>query len=137
MNELPRPAPLVTVANSDFWAATAHGRFVLQRCNSCATVVWFPQRHCPTCWTEDLGTFDAVGRGKVYSFTIIRRGSGDYRNSAPFVLAYVELEEGPRVLTNIVGCEPEDVRIDMPVHLVWHDTDEGNALYRFAPQLTS
>jgi uncharacterized OB-fold protein len=137
MKKLPAPAPLITVANSAFWSATAEGRFVLQRCTKCSTVVWFPQRNCPACWTESLDTFEASGRGSVYSFTIIRRGSGEYRDAAPFVLAYVELVEGPRVLTNIVDCDPLEVRIDMPVHIVWHDTGEGNALYRFSPQRTS
>jgi uncharacterized OB-fold protein len=51
----------------------------------------------------------------------------------PFVLAYVELDEGPRVLTNIVDCDPDDVHIDMPVSLVWHDTGENSSLYRFRP----
>lgn len=136
MSTLPVPAPLVTPANERFWAATAQHRFELQRCTSCDTVVWFPQRHCPECWTETLDTFDAAGTGTVYSFTVVRRGNGDWRDAAPFVLAYVELDEGPRVLTNIVNCDPDTVHIDMPVSLVWFDTGEGNALYRFAPQPT-
>ena len=133
MSELPVPAPLVTPANERFWAATAGHRFELQRCSSCGTVVWFPQRHCPSCWTTDFDLFDAVGTGTVYSFTVIHRGNGDFRNAAPFVLAYVELTEGPRVLTNVVDCDPSTVHIGMAVEMVWHDTGEGNSLYRFRP----
>lgn len=133
MSTLPVPAPLVTPANERFWAATAQNRFELQRCTECDTVVWFPQRLCPECWTESLGTFDAAGTGTVYSFTVVRRGNGDWRGAVPFVLAYVELDEGPRVLTNIVDCDPDDVHIDMPVSLVWHDTGENSSLYRFRP----
>jgi uncharacterized OB-fold protein len=133
MSTLPVPAPLVTPANERFWAATAQNRFELQRCTACDTVVWFPQRRCPECWTESLDTFDAAGTGTVYSFTVVRRGNGDWRDAAPFVLAYVELDEGPRVLTNIVDCDPDDVHIDMPVTLVWHDTGENSSLYRFRP----
>ncbi|MEY3690404.1 MAG: hypothetical protein RJB57_59 [Actinomycetota bacterium] len=133
MSTLPVPAPLVTPANERFWAATAQNRFELQRCTECDTVVWFPQRRCPECWTESLGTFDAAGTGTVYSFTVVRRGNGDWRGAVPFVLAYVELDEGPRVLTNIVDCDPDDVHIDMPVSLVWHDTGENSSLYRFRP----
>jgi uncharacterized OB-fold protein len=133
MSTLPVPAPLVTPANERFWAATAQNRFELQRCTACDTVVWFPQRRCPECWTESLDTFDAAGTGTVYSFTVVRRGNGDWRDAAPFVLAYVELDEGPRVLTNIVDCDPDDVHIDMPVTLLWHDTGENSSLYRFRP----
>ena len=133
MNVLPTPAPLVTVANETFWAATAEGRFVLQRCDDCGIVIWFPRRQCPTCWTENLSTFDASGKSVVYSFTIVRKGAMNYKDVAPFVIAYVELEEGPRVMTNIVDCDPDSVEVGMSVSMVFHDTGAGNALYRFRP----
>jgi uncharacterized OB-fold protein len=133
MSTLPNPAPLVTQANEAFWAATAEGRFQLQRCNECDTVLWFPRRHCPSCWTENVSTFDASGKGVVYSFTIIRKGAMLYKESGPFVVAYVELAEGPRVMTNIVDCDVEAVKVGMPVEVVWHDTGKGNSLYRFRP----
>jgi uncharacterized OB-fold protein len=133
MSTLPNPAPMVTQANAEFWAATAEGRFQLQRCNECDTVLWFPRRHCPSCWTENVSTFDATGKGEIYSFTIIRKGAMAYKDSGPFVVAYVELAEGPRVMTNIVDCDVETVAVGMPVEVVFHDTGEGNALYRFRP----
>ncbi|MCE2817304.1 MAG: OB-fold domain-containing protein [Ilumatobacteraceae bacterium] len=133
MSTLPTPAPTVTQANAAFWAATAEGRFQLQRCNECDTVLWFPRRHCPSCWTDNVSTFDASGKGVVYSFTVIRKGAMAYKESGPFVIAYVELAEGPRVMTNIVDCDVETVKVGMPVEVVWHDTGQGNALYRFRP----
>ena len=133
MSTLPTPAPTVTQANAAFWAATAEGRFQLQRCNECDTVLWFPRRHCPLCWTENVSTFDASGKGVVYSFTVIRKGAMAYKESGPFVIAYVELAEGPRVMTNIVECDVETVAVGMPVEVVFHDTGQGNALYRFRP----
>jgi uncharacterized OB-fold protein len=72
----------------------------------------------------------------VYSFTINRRGTADlaaYRDAGVYVLAYVELEEGPRMMTNIVDCDPESIRIGQAVELVFHDTGQGNALARFRP----
>jgi uncharacterized OB-fold protein len=133
MSTLPTPAPTVTQANAAFWAATAEGRFQLQRCNECDTVLWFPRRHCPSCWTDNVSTFDASGKGVVYSFTVIRKGAMAYKESGPFVIAYVELAEGPRVMTNIVDCDVETVKVGMPVEVVFHDTGQGNALYRFRP----
>ncbi|MEY2966235.1 MAG: hypothetical protein RLY50_285 [Actinomycetota bacterium] len=131
MSQLPAPRPLVTSANESFWNATADGRLVLQKCSSCDTVAWPIRRHCPTCWTETLVEFDASGRGKVYSFTVVRKGRMDYKDASPFVVAYVELDEGPRVMTNIVECEPDEVAVDMPVEVVFHDTGHGQSLYRF------
>lgn len=133
MSTLPNPAPTITQANGAFWAATAEGRFQLQRCNECDTVLWFPRRHCPSCWTENVATFDASGKGSIYSFTIIRKGAMLYKDSGPFVVAYVELAEGPRIMTNIVDCDVEAVKVGMAVEVVWHDTGQGNALYRFRP----
>jgi uncharacterized OB-fold protein len=133
MSTLPNPAPTVTQANAAFWAGTAEGRFQLQRCNECDTVLWFPRRHCPSCWTENVSTFDASGKGVIYSFTVIRKGAMLYKDAGPFVVAYVELAEGPRVMTNIVDCDVETVAVGMPVEVVFHDTGQGNALYRFRP----
>ena len=133
MSTLPNPAPTVTQANAAFWAATAEDRFQLQRCNECDTVLWFPRRHCPSCWTENVSTFDASGKGVIYSFTVIRKGAMLYKDAGPFVVAYVELAEGPRVMTNVVDCDVETVKVGMPVEVVFHDTGEGNALYRFRP----
>ena len=133
MSTLPNPAPLVTQANKAFWDATAEGRFQLQRCNECDTVLWFPRRQCPSCWTENISTFDASGKGIIYSFAVIRKGAMLYKEAGPFVVAYVELAEGPRVMTNIVECDVDAVKVGMPVEVVWHDTGQGNALYRFRP----
>jgi uncharacterized OB-fold protein len=79
---------------------------------------------------------EASGRGKIYSFTVNRRGAADlpaYREAGVYVLAYVELEEGPRMMTNIVDCDPDSVRIGQDVELVFHDTGQGTALARFRP----
>ena len=133
MSQLPAPAPLVTSTTKEFWAGTAEGRFILQRCDTCSEVAWFPRRECPYCWTETLTSFDASGKGFVYTFTIVRKGGEDFAQAAPFVVAYVQLAEGPRVLTNIVDCDVDSVAIGMPVEMVFHDTGKGNARYRFRP----
>lgn len=133
MNTLPAPAPTPSPETSEFWAATAEGRLLLKRCNDCATVIWYPRALCPQCHSKDTSWFDAAGTGQVYSFTVSRRGEGAYRESAPYVLAYVELEEGPRLMTNIVDCDPESVTVGQRVRVVFADTGEGSALIRFAP----
>ena len=70
----------------------------------------------------------------MYSYTVVHQSQGRRWNEAtPYVLAYVELDEGPRLMTNIVDCDPATVAIDMPVRVVFHDTGEGNALPRFTP----
>jgi uncharacterized OB-fold protein len=133
---LPAPAPLVLPEVKAFWDATAEGRLLLPRCEDCQTVFWYPRPYCPACASLRIAWFEASGRGSIYSFTVNRRGQADlsaYREAGVYVLAYVELEEGVRVMTNIVDCDPDSVKIGQPVEVVFHDTGQGTALPRFRP----
>jgi len=130
---LPSPQPERTPETGAFWDATADHRLLLHRCAGCDAVVWYPRSMCPVCGGTDLRPFDASGRGTVYSYTVVHRSAGPYRETVPYVVAYVELAEGPRVLTNVVGCDPADVAIGQEVQMVFSETGEGSALYRFQP----
>jgi hypothetical protein len=131
---LPAPTPRRTPETEEFWSATAEHKLLLRQCDDCGNVIWYPRTFCPDCGTFDTSWSEASGRGAVYAFTVVHRSNIDgYRQVVPYVVAYVELEEGPRIMTNIVGCEPKDVRIGMPVQVVFHDTGEGSALFRFEP----
>jgi uncharacterized OB-fold protein len=129
---LPAPAPIVNAETKHFWDATQEGKLLLTRCKECNTVIWYPRAFCPECSSFDTEWVEASGRGTIYSYTVNRRGQGDYRDMA-FVLAYVELEEGPRMLTNIVDCDIESVRVGDAVEVVFHPTSAGPALPRFRP----
>jgi uncharacterized protein len=129
---LPAPAPQVNTETKPFWDATTEGRLLLARCRACSTVIWYPRAFCPVCQSFDIEWIQASGRGTIYSYTVNRRGQGDYRDLT-YVLAYVELAEGPRMLTNIVDCDPEQVAIGQAVQLVFHPTAAGPALPRFRP----
>ena len=133
MSDLPVMAPVVSVETQDYWAATAEGRLLLKRCDACGHVIWYPRGICPDCHSTDTSWFEASGNGVVYSFTVNRKGDGPWKEAAPYVLAYVELDEGPRVMTNIVDCDVDTVAIGQRVTAVWDDTGQGNALLRFRP----
>jgi uncharacterized OB-fold protein len=134
MGTLPNIAPKPNLETQPFWDATAAGRLLLKRCDACHTVIWYPRSICPACGSQKTTWFDASGRGTVYSCTVTRKGQGAYRDAGPFVLAYVELEEGPRMMTNIVDCDPGSVHIGQPVEVVFHETGQGSALPRFRPR---
>ncbi|MBO0693639.1 MAG: Zn-ribbon domain-containing OB-fold protein [Acidimicrobiaceae bacterium] len=135
--QLPHPAPTIGPDTAEFWAGTTEGALLLERCPDCQTVIWYPRGgFCPNCGGFSAVRFRAAGTGTVYSFTVVHRGLGEYAGATPFVIAYVELDEGPRLMTNIVDCDPSEVHIGMPVRAVFHDTGAGSALYRFAPTST-
>ena len=136
-NGYPTPVPFVQPEVKAWWDATAQGKLILPTCSECATVFWWPRPFCPGCGSTNIDwTKEASGKGTIYSFTVNRRGAGDlpeYREPVPYVLAYVELAEGPRIMTNIVDCDVESVKIGQAVELVFHDTGQGTALARFRP----
>ncbi|MCI0784158.1 MAG: OB-fold domain-containing protein, partial [Chloroflexi bacterium] len=93
-----------------------------------------PRPYCPRCLSEALTWTAVSGRGRVYTYTIVRRAMHPaFQLEVPYVFAIVELEEGPRVETNVVGCAPEDVRVEMPVKAVYDMTTAGIALLKFEP----
>jgi uncharacterized protein len=130
---LPAPHPAVNPETKAFWDATARGQLLLRRCRSCSTVNWYPRTLCPACGSFDTEWIEASGLGTIYTFAVTRRGAGAYRNATPYVLAYVELAEGPRIMTNIVDCDIDAIQIGDRVEVTFHDTGQGAALPRFRP----
>ena len=134
MSDLPAKPAVPNVETQPFWDATAEGRIDLPRCTACELVIWYPRGVCPDCQSTDLTWETMAGTGEVHSFTVTRSGGGRrWRDHLPYVVAYVRLDEDPTLLTNVVGCDPDDVEIGMRVQAVFDDTGEGHALVRFAP----
>jgi uncharacterized OB-fold protein len=134
--EMPTPEPGIDPGLEPYWAAANEGRLLFTRCNACQEAIWYPRPICPFCHSADTSWEEAGGRGRVYTFSVVRRGIGAYAKFT-YVLAYVQLDEGPRIMTNIVDCDVDSVRIDMPVELVFHRSAAGNALPRFRPAAES
>ena len=131
--ELPAFGPDPTPEDAPFWEAAAEDRLVLPRCRGCATFIWYPRSFCPQCHSpQGVEWVPASGRGTVYSFTVSHRGMGPYSEHAPYVVAYVELEEGPRVLTNIVGADLDTLGIGDPVTVVFQPAGQSK-VPRFRP----
>jgi uncharacterized OB-fold protein len=111
---LPQPSPL----SAPYWQAAREGRLVVQRCPACGHRQLYPRCLCTQCASERLEWMDASGRGRVKSFTVIRRAvSAAYEPELPYVVALIELAEGPTMMSNIVACAPEAVRIGAPVRV--------------------
>jgi uncharacterized protein len=130
---LPAPPPPVNPETREFWSAAADGRLLVKQCQDCHALTWYPRAICPQCSSLRTGWLQVSGRGHIYSYTVNHRGEGAYQGLPPFVLAYVELDEGPRMMTNIVDAGDADLRVGQPVEVVFHDTGNGTALPRFRP----
>lgn len=129
-----RPLPAPSALTRTFWDGLKAGELRLQRCEDCNRYVFYPRPACPNCMSERLVWQTLSGRGSVYTFTIVRRAMiPAFQAEVPYVFAIVELDEGPRLPTNIVGCAPESVRVDMPVKAAYDDVTEEISLLKFEP----
>lgn len=132
MSSLPTSSPQVNSETAPFWEGTAEERLCLPRCTGCGSIAWYPRSQCIECRSETEWE-DVEPTGAVYSYTVVGRGQGRWRDAGPYVVAYVDLDVGPRMLTNIVECDPSTVTVGMRVTAVFDATDDGPALVRFTP----
>ena len=127
----PRPAPVPDAESAPYWAATVEGRLVVQRCTACGHCQLYSRPHCLLC-RAPVEWIDATGRGTVYSFTIIRQNpSRSFRHLLPFVVALIDLDEGPRLMSNIVGSEPAAVQIGAVVQVRFEPVSDQASLPLF------
>ena len=119
-----KPLPDVTPETAPFWEGATEGEFRLNACQECGLVYFYPRALCPDCFSDDVDWVSAAGTGEVYSYSVLRQMSGWPEEDLPVINAYVELEEGPRVFTNVVDCDPEDVEVGTPVEVRFEDTEE-------------
>ena len=127
----PRPQP--SGEERHFFEAAAEGRIGLSRCRRCGRS-FLPRAVCPFCFALDPEPVVAAGRGSVYSFTVCHRaGVPGFESEVPYTIGLIELDEGVRMLANIVSVDPGAVSIGMPVKAVFEDRGEGLAVPQFVP----
>ncbi|HWP60695.1 MAG TPA: Zn-ribbon domain-containing OB-fold protein [Candidatus Acidoferrales bacterium] len=135
--EIPKPLPQITPLNQPFWEGAKDGKLVMQRCKDCRAWVWCPRPVCGECGSDSLEWTPLSGRGKVFAFTVIREVVGHalrgFARDIPYVTAWIDLDEGPRFCSNIIGCPIESVRIGMDVQVTFEDTGQGVTLPKFKP----
>ena len=124
-------APAIDWESRAYWEGCGRGELVLQRCRACGTVQHRPRGLCATCLSDDIEHFVASGRGEVYTYSVVRQNQMPaFAKAVPYVVSYVQLEEGPQLLTNIVDCDPDTVEIGMAVKIDFVPTPakDGNLL---------
>jgi len=127
-------APVVDWETRGYWEGAGRGELVLQRCGACGVVQHRPRGLCATCLSGDIEHFVASGRGEIYTYSVVRQNQmPGFRDNLPYVVAYVTLEEGPQIMTNIVECDPDSVSIGMAVQADFVDVGEGLGVPRFVP----
>jgi uncharacterized protein len=130
---LPLPAP--DDASAPFFEGAARGKLMLMRCQGCGTHRYPARDRCPECWSTETEWVEASGRGTLFSWVVFHQVYHPaFRERVPYNVAMVELEEGPRIPTNLVECEPEQLRAGLPLEVTFETVAEGIALPRFRPR---
>jgi uncharacterized OB-fold protein len=128
------PAPVANADSLPYWNAARERRLLIRRCKDCAQLHFMPRHLCPACWSDRLEWVDAKGTGTVHSYTIVRRAPlPAFAPRVPYVVALIELDEGPRMMANVLGAEALGIRIGSRVTVTFEDRGGGAALPQFVP----
>jgi uncharacterized OB-fold protein len=129
----PKPIPKPTPDTAPYWEGTARGELRVQRCNACERAYFYPRPYCPHCSSDDVSWITASGRGRLHTYLISHRPAPGFGDQVPYAIAVVELEEGPRMMANIVGVEntPDALVLDMPLEVAFEERgDQSVPVFR-------
>lgn len=121
------PAVPITPETEAFWQAANEGRYLIRRCKACGEAHYYPRRICPFCQSDDTEWIEGSGRGVIYSYSVMRRAP------VPYAIAYVTLAEGPTVMTNLIDCDFDSLRIGQAVEVTFAEDEAGQAVPMFCP----
>lgn len=118
--DMTKPLPVVQPWSEKFWEGTKEGKLLVQHCKDCNSNIFYPRKYCPECWSGNLDWIESTGKGKVFTFsTAVSMVEPRFMDELPYTLAYVDLDEGVRLMSKIVECDPEDIKIGMEVEVVF------------------
>ncbi len=124
------PAPVVNPENKSFFDAASNGKLLIKKCSACGEHHYYPRAICPHCFSDQTSWTESSGNGTIYSYSVMRRGT-----PVPYAIAYVTLAEGVTMLTNIVDCDLDAIRIGQAVRVVFKQTEGGAAVPMFVPKV--
>jgi len=134
MSEYKKPLPEMQPWSRAFWEGAKRHKLLIQVCTDCDARIFYPRKICPECWSRNLSWTEASGRGKIYSYSVTLAGVEEkFADDLPFVLALVDLEEGVRMMTNIVDCPHDEVSIGMDVEVFFEDVTGDVSLPKWRP----
>jgi uncharacterized OB-fold protein len=129
--------PLLPTPDADgrpFWEGCRAHKLRFQKCTACGEVRWPPAIICPRCHSREAEWIESQGRGTIYTYAVYHQAFHPaFKKKLPYVVAVVQLDEGPRLLTNIVGCPPESLDCEMKVQVAWDDVSDEFSLPLFQP----
>lgn len=135
MTDYKKPLPAISTLNGPYWDGLKQRELKMPSCNDCGKLWYPPAPFCPECWSRNFTWRQLGGRGTVNSWVVFHQAYfSSYKDDVPYNVAEVELEEGPRLLTNLVGVANADIVIGMSVEIVYDDVTDEVTLAKFRPR---
>lgn len=132
--DMTKPIPLTQPWSVAFWEGTKNGKLLIQHCKDCDSNIFYPRKFCPECWSGNLNWIEATGKATIYSYsTAYDMVEPRFWEDLPYTLAYVDLDEGIRMATRIVGCQPDEIFIGKKVEVTFHKLNDDFYLPYFKP----
>ena len=132
--EYNKPLPGVDEDTKLFWDYCKQHELRVQNCLKCNELFYPPSHMCPHCHSLKSEWVKLSGKGRVYSYVVVRRATHPgFAKDVPYIVAIIETEEGSHLTSNVIGCNPEEVRVDMPVEVAFEDVTEEFSLHKFKP----
>ncbi len=129
-----RELPTAEADARDYWLSAAKGQLTVAKCNACGNVFHYPRPHCPACWSDQIEMILACGRATLYTYSTVHRNElAPFADRLPYVAAVVELEEGPRLMTNVEDCDPDRLAIGMALMVSFRQLTDTVAAPVFVP----
>lgn len=113
------PQPAIDSDSRPYWEGLAHGELRIQQCQVCSRYVFYPRSICPHCFSDQLGWVTATGKGVIYTYTVVHQAFGSFAGQPPYVVALVELEEGVRMMSRIVGAPRDQITVGAAVRVTF------------------
>lgn len=125
--------PTIDTDSQEWWSATQERKLMVNACRSCGQSSLYARPFCPHCWCEEVELAPASGRARLYTWSVIHQNAGPFESRTPYVLAMVDLEEGPRLMTVVENCRIEDLCADMELVIAFRDDEDGFVVPVFHP----
>ena len=130
----PLPRPISPEFTRPFWEAARRHELVMPRCQTCDHLFFYPRSECPHCLSSRLEWVRVSGRGRLHTYTIVYQPANTaFRDDTPYIYAVVQLDEGPRMVSNVVQCDLDAVKVDMPLEAIFDDVTPDCTLVKFKP----
>ena len=125
--------PTTDIESESWWAAVQDRKLMVNACGACGRNSLYPRPFCPHCWSEDVALVPSSGRAQLYTWSVIHQNAAPFDSRAPYVVAMVDLAEGPRLMTVVEDCPLDDLRADLDLTLAFREDTDGFIVPVFRP----